>query len=311
VRRLLALLLLPALLLTGCGEDSGASTPTPTVTKLSTVKVTGEAGAKPSVDVGGKFVADQTERTVLTAGTGPVVEAGQSLKVDYLGVNGRNGKEFDTSYGKTPATFTLDQGQIIKGFLDGLLGTHVGSRVLVAVAPDDGYGPQGGVESAGIKADDTLLFVVDVLQVVPQRAAGVAVAPPPGLPTVTLAENGKPTIAIPPTPPPAELLVQPLITGAGPTVTAGQQVTVQYTGVKWADGSQFDSSWDRGLPVAFEIGTGKVIPAWDIALVGQPVGSQVLIVAPPAQGYGTAGNPQAGIAGTDTLVFVVDILDAG
>ena len=75
-------------------------------------------------------------------------------------------------------------------------------------------------------------------------------------------------------------------------------------------GKQFDSSWDRGAPADFAIGTGKVIPGWDAGLVGQTVGSQVLLVVPPDQGYGASGNSQAGISGTDTLVFVVDILDA-
>jgi peptidylprolyl isomerase len=67
---------------------------------------------------------------------------------------------------------------------------------------------------------------------------------------------------------------------------------------------------DSGTPADFPIGTGNVIPGWDSALVGQTVGSQVLLVVPPDQGYGSKGNAQAGIAGTDTLVFVVDILDA-
>jgi peptidylprolyl isomerase len=85
---------------------------------------------------------------------------------------------------------------------------------------------------------------------------------------------------------------------------------VHYTGVIWGSGKQFDSSWDRRTPADFTIGTGNVIPGWDTGLVGQTVGSQVLLVVPPDQGYGSNGNSQAGIAGTDTLVFVVDILDA-
>jgi peptidylprolyl isomerase len=78
----------------------------------------------------------------------------------------------------------------------------------------------------------------------------------------------------------------------------------------WNSGKQFDSSWDRGQPAQFAIGTGNVIAGWDTGLVGQTVGSQVLLVVPPDQGYGKDGNPQAGIKGTDTLVFVVDLLGA-
>ncbi len=93
-------------------------------------------------------------------------------------------------------------------------------------------------------------------------------------------------------------------------VEAGQTITVHYTGVIWASGKKFDSSWDRKQPIDFGIGTGDVIAGWDDGLVGQTVGSQVLLVVPPDQGYGSAGQPSAGITGTDTLVFVVDILDA-
>ncbi len=103
---------------------------------------------------------------------------------------------------------------------------------------------------------------------------------------------------------------QVLIKGTGPVVAAGQTITVHYTGVIWASGKQFDSSWDRGQPIDFQIGVGKVIAGWDEGLVGQTVGSQVLLVIPPDKGYGSAGQSSAGISGTDTLVFVVDILDA-
>ena len=105
------------------------------------------------------------------------------------------------------------------------------------------------------------------------------------------------------------MVTQVLIKGAGPAVTAGQTITVHYTGVKW-DGKQFDSSWDRAQPLDTPIGTGSVIPGWDEGLLGQTVGSQVLLVVPPDKGYGTSGSSDGKIKGTDTLVFVVDILDA-
>jgi peptidylprolyl isomerase len=102
---------------------------------------------------------------------------------------------------------------------------------------------------------------------------------------------------------------QLLIKGTGAAITAGQTVTVNYVGVLWATGKQFDSSWSR-TPTTFKIGLGQVIPGWDKVLVGNTVGSQVLMVIPPADAYGAAGAPNAGISATDTLVFVVDLLDA-
>ncbi len=83
-----------------------------------------------------------------------------------------------------------------------------------------------------------------------------------------------------------------------------------FSGAIWRSGKVFDSSWARSGSAQFPIGAGQVIAGWDEGLVGQTVGSQVLLVIPPAKGYGTAGSPSAGISGTDTLVFVVDILGA-
>ena len=93
-------------------------------------------------------------------------------------------------------------------------------------------------------------------------------------------------------------------------------MVVQYVGALWrsgkGNGTVFDASWKRGQPFSFVIGKkpSQVIPGWNKGLVGQTVGSRVMLVIPPADGYGKSGNSQAGIKGTDTLVFVVDILGA-
>jgi peptidylprolyl isomerase len=281
------------------------------VTSLDAVTVSGAAGAAPRVNFGHPFTAARTDRRVLTPGSGAPVVAGQRVSVDYVGVNGTDGKVFDSSFGKKPAIFMVDPGQVIKGFASGLVGVKVGSRVLLAIPPNDGYGIQGQ-PAAGIGPTDTLLFVIDVRSAnqVLTRATGVPVKPVKGLPTVKLDAKGKPTITLPGGAPPASLLVQPLILGKGPKVTAKQTITVHYTGVVWPGGRQFDSSWAKGAPAQFPIGAGQVIAGWDEGLVGRTVGSQVLMVIPPDKGYGAAGNLQAGIKGTDTLVFVVDILDA-
>jgi peptidylprolyl isomerase len=84
-------------------------------------------------------------------------------------------------------------------------------------------------------------------------------------------------------------------------------VLVHYVGKIWGTDKEFDSSWNRGAPVMFQIGTGKVIKGWDQGLVGVPVGSRVLLVIPPKLGYGEQGQGDV-IKGTDTLVFVVDVI---
>ncbi len=93
--------------------------------------------------------------------------------------------------------------------------------------------------------------------------------------------------------------------GDGPVVGEGADVVVHYTGINWNTGVIFDSSWENGSPATFN--TRGVIGGFTAALEGQTVGSQVLVVIPPDQGYGAAGSPPD-IGGTDTIVFVVDIL---
>jgi peptidylprolyl isomerase len=99
-----------------------------------------------------------------------------------------------------------------------------------------------------------------------------------------------------------------LVEGKGPKVAKGDLLVADYLGAVYATNKVFDNSYDRGQPAGFEIGTGKVIKGWDETLVGVNAGSRVLMVLPPAKGYGPEGNEQAGIKGTDSLVFVVDVI---
>ena len=287
--------------------------PAATATEMDAVKVLGAFGAEPTVTVRTPFSVKQTTRAVLIQGTGPTAVAGERVTLNYVGFNGADGKKFDSSFtkGSAPTTLLLDPALSLPGLVKGIVGAKVGSRLLIAVPPADAYGTTGQA-SAGIGATDTILVVADLLaaKALPSRAIGAVVPPQAGLPNVRLAANGKPAITVPAGNPPAPLVVQPLIVGTGPKVAKGEQITVHYVGVIWRGGRQFDSSWDRGKPATFPIGTGQVVAGWDEGIVGQPVGSQVLLVVPPDKAYGAAGQPQAGIKGTDTLVFVVDILDA-
>ena len=131
--------------------------------------------------------------------------------------------------------------------------------------------------------------------------------------TVTGGFNSKPTVKFPDRLAPSQLVEQTLITGHGTKVVAGDTVIVNYVGEIWptkegAAAQVFDSSFSRGQPAGFVLGTGAVIPGFDKTLVGKAMGSRMLLSIPPADGYGSTGNSQAGISGTDTLVFVVDLL---
>lgn len=314
--RLAAALAIPLLLLTACADADGSgssSTGTSANKALDSITVTGEVGSKPTV----KFETKPTTLTssgskVVTEGTGALISKGQEVTVDYLLLNGKDGSEADTSFGKSPATFTADPAQLLPGLANGMIGKKIGSRVLIGIAPKDGFPGGQGNEQLGFGKDDALIFVLDLKTAVTPlaKATGTPVAPKAGLPTVKENASGAPVVTVPKTAAPKKLVVQPLIKGEGAVVKSGQTITAAYVGVIYGTGKEFDSSYTSGVPLKQRIGVGALVPGFDKGIVGQTVGSRVLLILPPAEGYGTAGNAQAGIKGTDTLVFVVDILAA-
>ena len=122
-------------------------------------------------------------------------------------------------------------------------------------------------------------------------------------------QRSKPKVEVPKGPPPKKLVIKNLIKGTGPSAGVGSEVTVQYVGVDYATGKQFDASWDRGQPFSFLLGAGKVIPGWDRGVAGMRVGGRRELIVPPNLGYGAKGQPPK-IAPNSTLVFVIDLLDS-
>lgn len=103
------------------------------------------------------------------------------------------------------------------------------------------------------------------------------------------------------------LMYQDLVVGDGDTAQSGDTVSVHYTG--WLkDGTQFDSSVDRGTPFEFHLGAGQVIPGWDEGVAGMRVGGKRKLVIPPELGYGDRGAGGV-IPGGATLVFDVELLE--
>jgi len=312
-----AALAVPAVLLAGCASadkpaSSGKTSTQEVPSALKAVKVTGDPGKKPTVKLGQTpTVLAFTGTVVLKEGEGAVIQKGQRVSVDYLLVNGKDGKEADSSFGKQPASFVADPAQTLPGLANSLIGQKVGSRLLSGITARDGFGASGNSE-LGFTKDDALIFVLDVKSASTplKKAEGEAVAPPAGLPTVKDGASGPTITMVAGAKAPTTTVAVPLIKGKGPKVTAGQHVTVNYLGQIFNSTKVFDSSFSRGTPQDFVVGTGQTIAGFDKGLVGQTVGSRMLLLIPPAEGYGAKGNSQAGIKPTDSLVFVVDILDA-
>lgn len=117
----------------------------------------------------------------------------------------------------------------------------------------------------------------------------------------------QPKPILPKGPPPDELVVQDLINGQGRTAHKGSEITVQYVGVNYRNGEEFDASWRYGKPFTFELGGGFVVQGWEEGLEGMEVGAQRELIIPPELGYGY--RRQEGIPPGSTLVFLVDLLE--
>lgn len=323
MRRLPALLFVVALVLpTACSGDDGGDEAVPTAAPFELPSVSDtDLGTDPRI-VSSTRPPDEPVLRVLREGDGAKVGA-EDLLVSNL-----KGQVWDPSGVELPAfvnSFSSDEpliqsvGGVVPAWEKKLPGVKVGSRVLLVTPPADGFGAEGN-PGVGIFPTDTLIFVIDILDAIaPGTMAAGRVLPGAadgagGLPRVGAGKD--PKVTVPKSDPPKDLTERLLIEGEGKKIEQGQSIVAQYTGVLWRDGEVFDSSWapERG-PFSARVaesdpvtGQAGVIKGWVRALVGERVGSRLLLVVPPAFGYGKAGLEDAGIKGTDTLVFVIDIL---
>jgi peptidylprolyl isomerase len=279
------------------------------------VKFKGAFGKAPTVSVPKAKPAVKQQVKELIHGTGPKVGASDFVVAHLVGYQwGAKGahKELLNTFKKgTPATGTASQLTGLPALDKALAGRTQGTRLELTL-PYAAVGDQVAQALQLAKTDDFVL-AVDVVNAFGKTATvpGTQQKLDAKLPQVTPGAAGQaPTVKIPSGKAPDSLQVKNLIQGTGKAVAKGQTLVGQYDGVLWRTGKEFDSSYKHGAPAGFPIGVGQVIPAWDKALVGQKIGSRVLLVVPPKEGYGSKGSPEAGIKGTDTLVFVVDVLAA-
>jgi peptidylprolyl isomerase len=312
MRRILALIAFPLLgaaALAGCGSSS----PSSSLAANSAVTASGSFGKAPSVVIPTQKPGSTLAVKTLIPGKGATITKTDSFVSNFTLYrwSGTTHKLLISTYSASPNLLPVT---VLPGIESAVAGKKVGSRVLAVIPPKEGYGNSGNSQ-LGVSGKDTLVFVLDLIQKFSNTASasGTQVSNGGGsLPAVSAA-HGAPTVTIPKGgTPPKTLAVKTLIKGTGPAVAKGQVVVAQYTGVIWRTGKVFDSSWARGTPFSFTIGSSpsQVITGWDKGLIGQTVGSRVLLAIPPSDGYGSTGQAQAGIKGTDTLVFVVDILGA-
>ena len=316
-RRLIALSVVSLLLFgsAACGNDSSktgsGSTQVDMGQQISGLKVTGAVGTAPTVSVSSPVKVDKPVTQVIKAGTGNPVQAGQEALLHIYLANGKDGKKAATTYDQgVPIDVKMDESSLFKAVVDGLVGKPRGSRVAIAAPVKQIYGPQGASQ-IGLKASDTVVFVVDVMSVPPKNVLkgpqGAKASVPANLPTVQTSGDKVTGIDFSKAPkkPSGKLQVIPLTKGTGPAARAQSLVTFNYFGEVYGGSKPFDESYSK-QPVTFALGMNKLIQGWDKGLVGVKAGSRVMIIVPPSQGYGSQAQPN--IPANSTLVFVVDIL---
>jgi len=294
LRRLL-LLLLPTLLLGLAACGSGSSSASSGGDALDAVTITGQVGQKPQVEWKGDLKATKVQTTTLTKGDGDTVEDGDQVTAQIWIGNGTSKKEAYSTYDQGGAQVLTLNSQLSPVFLEAIKGSTVGSRLAVTAPASQLVGASGSSQ-LGIQATDPLLVVIDLMskpapplsgpqgktQPSPAWAPKVVAKGGPSGDTVTGLDFAK-------TPKPdGTLRSAVLIQGTGATVAKGQSITVNYFGEVYGATKPFDESYTK-QPASFGIGTGQVILGWDKTLVGQKVGSRVILAIPPKDGYGKQG----------------------
>lgn len=294
--------------LTGCSAQATADCDTAASPGAATkvIQVSGDFGDTPTVNVPKPLYTSTTERKVVIEGDGEIVDPAGTVTLNMMLLNGRTGEVLQQTDFSGPATTLVGLAGSLPGFSKALACTTVGSRVVAAISPEDAFGPSGGSEANGIKKDDAIILVADVQGAALSRANGAERPIPSGFPSVVVAPNGQPGVTIPATAAPTTTKHTFSRVGDGATVKEGDQVIVNYTGVLWDQKSVFDSSWEKGQPFPFVAGGGQTIAAFDKAVVGAKVGSQIVLVVTPKDGYGDQGS--GAVPGGATLVFVIDVL---
>ena len=255
----------------------------------------------------------ETQTRVVTAGEGAAVKGDEIVSLRYVLLNGKDGSQLDTNYGKANLGLNLADAKLLPGLKKGLTNQKVGSRILVAMPPKDAFGEQG---NANIKVGggDTVVFLMDVVSVTKplKSAEGKAVNPPENLPSVKV-EEGKPaTITIPKgQKPPANTVGQVLIEGKGAKVQAGQTIRVSLHRRPVEGRQDLRQQREQLLRATSRPSSARSrssppgTPSWS----ARPWAAGCCSSCRPTTATARPGHPPK-ISGTDTLVFVVDILAA-
>jgi FKBP-type peptidyl-prolyl cis-trans isomerase len=317
MRRTAAALIVPllaGLALVGCGSSGSSGS---SGNANADVKVSGAFNKTPTVTIPKQEASSNLSITTPIKGTGPALTTGNDVlaNVAIYVWSGKTSKLLQSTYTTVPQVLPANIG--LTGLSKAVKGKTMGTRIVAVLPPKYGYGTSGNSD-LGVTGKDTTVWVLDLIKEFTPTASATGKNVSTGggsLPTVKATAAGvAPTITIPNSKPPSGLVTKTLVQGTGSTLTGGETVVAQYVAVNWRTKKVFNTTWpsttSAGTPFSFALADTDVVSGFVKGLTGQKVGSRVMLVIPPADGYGKAGQSSAGIKGTDTLVFVVDILAA-
>ncbi len=285
------------------------------------VTANGTLGSDPKATFPTPLVATSTEVSVPIPGSGRLVNHGDTAVLQITVYDGKSGTGIVTTTGSDNGLPQLAlRGANIFGAMAQC--SKVGARVTAVGRALDVLGEailanlnkqftsKGG---RALENTDTLVVVTDIRAQYLGRANGADRSPQPGLPSIVLAPNGQPGLTFPAGNAPSELKISTLKQGSGTAVQKGDSAVVNYSGVEWAATSPFDTTtWDNKQPAiwlasALDEDPKGIIRGLSQALIGAKVGSQILVVVPPSDGY-PAGSEPTGVTAGSTLTYVVDVL---
>jgi peptidylprolyl isomerase len=301
--------------LSGCSSSStatvsGCNTP-PAGDSSTSITVSGAFGKAVKIDRVGHAPTSVFQRTVAKAGTGPAVKKNATATIHFAFFD-KSGTALEQSDQSFSQGVSIASGQAESKLWNSIACTKTGSR-LVLTGPMSDFVPSSSLPTT-ITANDKVIWVVDVA---PTASASVSPAPSAAasdLPSVT-DQDGVPTIGDLSGDQPTETRAAVLKAGSGAKVKADSTISVRYVGKQWSNNTVFDSTWKDGdaspspSPVSFQM--SQVITGFQRGLIGQRVGSRVLIVMSADDAYGAPSSDGAtttsGGAPAGALVFVVDI----
>ncbi|WP_231595184.1 FKBP-type peptidyl-prolyl cis-trans isomerase [Salinibacterium sp. SWN1162] len=282
-------------------------------TNTALVSTSGEFSADPEANFPTPIIATDVENSITIEGSGEKLDAGDIATLQITIYDAATGAQL-ISTGHDTAGLRVSVTEREPHFGDIAQCASVGSRIVTVGAAGDILGAENIAQNQlALAEDDAIVMVSDVESRYPGKADGVSQPAPSGFPAIVLAPNGQPGFTFPAGDAPSELQFAALKVGSGEALSSGDAAVMQVSGIEWGADSTFTNSWEEsGVPGTFivestETSDGGLPPGLAEALIGQTVGSQVLVVLTPDVGFAPGTEP-TGVTSGSTLVFVFDIL---